>query len=130
MRISGILPQIIGLLGSTAAFAAEIDLKAFNPDPVPLPSPVLAPSDVPVPVPREGVPVRTGRGEPPLSSNVGLARVLFWSVGAETSTAGSSLEATVCACAAPALKARNVVARKTARRLAAVVAEDMVRTSV
>lgn len=39
MRISGILPQIIGLLGSTAAFAAEIDLKAFNPDPVPLPSP-------------------------------------------------------------------------------------------
>lgn len=41
MRVSKTLLQMVGLLGSTAAFAAEIDLKAFkaDPDPAPLPSP-------------------------------------------------------------------------------------------
>lgn len=40
MRTSGVLLPMIGLLvGSTAAFAAEIDLKAFKEDPPPLPSP-------------------------------------------------------------------------------------------
>ena len=97
------------------------------PLPAPVPLPVLA-SDVPVPVPREGVALRTGRGTPPPSSISGRARVLFGSVGGLTSTGGSSLDATFCACASVALRARRLVARKIARRrLAAVMVEDMAR---
>ena len=39
MRTSGILLQMIGLLGSTAAVAADVDLKDFRADPAPLPAP-------------------------------------------------------------------------------------------
>lgn len=42
MRISRILLQMIGLLGSTAAFAADVDLKDFKADPAPLPVPSWA----------------------------------------------------------------------------------------
>src|SRR5438128_1893978 len=96
------------------------------PLPSPLPVPVLgAASDDPVPVPRDGAVLRTGRVVAPLSSNVGLARVLFWSVGGATSTGGSSVDATFCASALLVLKARMVLARRIARcRFAAVVAED------
>ena len=64
--------------------------------PVPVP-PVPAPSAVPVPLPRDGRVARAGRGVPPPSSVSGRARVLFWSVGGDTATGGSSLEARVCA---------------------------------
>ena len=39
MRVSGFLAQMIGLLGSTAAFAADIDLRDFKESPPPLPAP-------------------------------------------------------------------------------------------
>src|SRR5439155_21638746 len=90
-------------------------LNCRPPVPVPAPAPVLAPSALPVPVPREGAATRVGRGAPPLSSYTGRARVLFWSVGGLTATGGSSVDATFCACASVALRARKVVARKTAR---------------
>jgi hypothetical protein len=38
MRVSGILLQMIGLLGSTAALAAEVDLRELNAGPPPLPA--------------------------------------------------------------------------------------------
>src|SRR5947207_3403445 len=103
-------------------------LNCWPPVPVPAPAPVLAPSELPVPVPREGAAVRTGRGAPPLSSYTGRARVLFWSVGGLTSTGGSSVDATFCAFANVALKAKIVVASRSARRRCAVgMLEDMVQ---
>lgn len=39
MRVSRILLQIVGLLGSTVALAADVDLKDFRTDPPPLPAP-------------------------------------------------------------------------------------------
>src|ERR1043165_4961004 len=98
------------------------------PLPSPVPAPVLGASDDPVPAPRDGAVVRTGRVVPPPSSVRGRARVLFGSVGGTPSTGGSSVDATFCASALLVLKARMVLASRIARcRFAAVVAEDMVR---
>ena len=102
------------------------------PLPSPVPLPVLAASDEPVPVPREGAAVRTGRGTPPPSSVSGRARVLFWSVGGLTSTGGSSLDATFCACAMAVRREQEdwwqEEAHDAAWRL--WMMEDMVLTSV
>jgi hypothetical protein len=73
---------------------------------------------------------RTTRRVPVPSSVTGLARVRFWSVGGLTST-GGKFAGGVCAWAMEALSARILVAnRSERRRFAAVMAEDMVQTSV
>jgi hypothetical protein len=117
----------------TVEDAPTMPLNCRTPLPVPPATavPGLAPSDVPVPAPRDGRAAGVGRVVVPLPSlSSGRARVLFWSVGALTSTGGRVVDG-VCAEAGGPLSARMLVASNSARRRFAVsMVEDMVSASV
>jgi len=72
-----------------------------------------------------------GRGRACPLVGDGLARVLFWSVGGLIWTGGKSGGGGVWAWASEAVSARKLAASKSERRrVAAVMVEDMVQTSV